>query len=104
MFTGILIGLLALGTVVGTVAWSRSKGVKIGTLTWVVLALVLVYTLGVIATAGAFLTEGEAQAVGTFLMIFLVPTVIGLLILRLLLVADRKKAAVAPASGVAKSQ
>jgi len=91
MFTGIIIGVLGVASVAGLLAWTRSKGVSLSWYTWLVFASWLVYTLGVVAGIGAFVAEGESGAAGTFALTFLVPTVLGLVILRFLVKADEAR-------------
>lgn len=93
MLTGIIIGLIGLGATAGLIFWTRERSVKLSWLSWTVFGLWLIYTLGVIAGVGAFTAEGEAKAAGTFAVVFLAPSLVGLVPLRLLLTADARKAA-----------
>lgn len=93
MATGIIIGLIGFGAAAGVFYWTRERSVRLGWLSWTVFGLWLLYTLGVIAGVGAFGAEGETEAAGTFALVFFVPTLIGLVPLRLLFAADARKSA-----------
>jgi len=88
---GMIIGLVGLGSVVATVTWARAREVRLSWYTWTFFGLLVAYTLVIVAAIGAFIAEGEANAAGTFALIFLAIAVIGGVIFRVLLRRDARR-------------